>query len=108
MAARIPALQRTREELTALIEGRLSTASAKDELIKLASRLIVEEALEAEAGDALGRDYYEHGAQPLSRARRGLTGTGGTGWCSCATAGCLRRPSRSPACEPKSCSISTR
>jgi hypothetical protein len=46
MAMRLPASQRTREELTALIEGRLSTASAKDELIKLASRLIVEEALE--------------------------------------------------------------
>ena len=53
MATRLPASQRTREELTALIEERLSTASAKDELIKLASRLIVEEALEGEAGDAL-------------------------------------------------------
>ncbi len=50
MATRIPASQRTREELMALIEGRLSTASAKDELVKLATRLIVEEALEGEAG----------------------------------------------------------
>ena len=64
MATRLPASQRTREELTALIEGRLSTASAKDELIKLASRLIVEEALEGEAGDALRREYYAHGAEP--------------------------------------------
>ena len=56
---------------TALIEGRLSTASAKDELVKLASRLIVEEALEGEAGDALGRDYYEHGAQPGQGYRNG-------------------------------------
>ena len=63
MATRLPASQHTREELTALIEGRLSTASAKDELVKLATRLIVEEALEGEAGDALGREYYEHGAQ---------------------------------------------
>jgi putative transposase len=31
MATRLPASQHTREELTALIEGRLSTASAKDE-----------------------------------------------------------------------------
>ena len=30
MATRLPASQHTREELTALIEGRLSTASAKD------------------------------------------------------------------------------
>jgi hypothetical protein len=32
MATRLPASQRTHEELTALIEGWLSTASAKDEL----------------------------------------------------------------------------
>ena len=71
MATRLPASQRTREELTALIEGRLSTASAKDELVKLATRLIVEEALEGEAGDALGREYYEHGAQPGQGYRNG-------------------------------------
>jgi transposase-like protein len=47
--------------------GRRTSArcgSAKDELVKLATRLIVEEALEGEAGDAVGRDYYAHGAQP--------------------------------------------
>ena len=71
MATRLPASQRTREELTALIEGRLSTASAKDELVKLATRLIVEEALEGEAGDAVGRDYYEHGAHPGQGYRNG-------------------------------------
>ena len=37
MATRLPGSRRTREELTALIEGRLSTALAKDELVKLAS-----------------------------------------------------------------------
>ncbi len=66
MATRLPASQHTREELTALIEGRLSTASAKDELVKLATRLIVEEALEGEAGDALGRGT---GAAPGLLAR---------------------------------------
>jgi hypothetical protein len=71
MATRLPASQRTREELTALSEGRLSTASAKDELVKLATRLIVEEALDGEAGDAVGRDYYEHGAQPGQGYRNG-------------------------------------
>ena len=68
---RLPASQRTREGLTSLIEGRLSTSSAKDELVKLATRLIVEEALEGEAGDAVGRDYYEHGAQPGQGYRNG-------------------------------------
>ena len=71
MVTRIPASQRTREELTALIEGRLSTGSAKDELVKLATRLIVEEALEGEAGDVVGRDYYAHGAQPGQGYRNG-------------------------------------
>ena len=71
MAARLPASRQTREELTALIEGRLSTASAKDELVKLATRLIVEEALEGEVGDPLGREYYEHGAQPGQGYRKG-------------------------------------
>ena len=41
MATRLPASHRTREELSALIEGRLCTASAKDELVKLGTRLIV-------------------------------------------------------------------
>ena len=45
MARRLPASMRTREELMSLIEGRLSTASAKDELVKLATRLIIEEGL---------------------------------------------------------------
>ena len=71
MATRLPASQHTREELTALIEGRLSTASAKDELVKLATRLIVEEALEGEASGAVGREYYEHGARPGQGYRNG-------------------------------------
>jgi hypothetical protein len=71
MATRLPASQRTREDLRSLIEGRLSTSSAKDELVKLATRLIVEEALEGEASDAVGRDYYEHGAQSGQGYRNG-------------------------------------
>jgi putative transposase len=44
------------------IEGRLASPDGLAELVKLATRLIVEEALEAECRDALGRDYYERGA----------------------------------------------
>jgi hypothetical protein len=55
---------RTREELSALIEGRLSSPAGRSALVELATRLIVEEALEGEARDALGRDYYERGAEP--------------------------------------------
>jgi transposase-like protein len=71
MATRVPASQRTREELTSLIEGRLSTVCAKDALVKLATRLIVEEALEGEASDAIGRGYYEHGAEAGQGYRNG-------------------------------------
>jgi putative transposase len=56
------------------VEGCLSTSSAKDDLVKLATRLIVEEALEGEAGDAVGRDYYEHGASPAWATATGLGG----------------------------------
>jgi putative transposase len=61
---RVPASMRTREDLTSLIEGRLSTASAKEALVKLTTPLVVEEALEAEVGDTIEREYYEHGAGP--------------------------------------------
>src|ERR1700746_3569943 len=71
MARRLPASMRTREELMSVIEGRLSTASAKDELVKVATRLIIEEGLEGEASDAIGRDYYEHGAEAGQGYRNG-------------------------------------
>ncbi len=61
----------TRQQLSDLIEGRLSTPSEKTALLKLATQLIIEEALEAEAGDALGRDYYEHGGDPARGYRNG-------------------------------------
>jgi putative transposase len=71
MNRRIPASMRTRESLSALIEGRLSSADGRSELVKLATRLILEEALEAEARDALGRDYYERGAEEGRGYRNG-------------------------------------
>ena len=54
---------RTRQLLSDLIEGRLSSPDGRAELVRLATRLIVEEALEAESRDVLGRGY-EHGAAP--------------------------------------------
>ena len=50
MGKRVSASMATRQQLSDLIEGRLSSADGRTELIKLATRLIVEEALEAEAG----------------------------------------------------------
>ena len=40
--------------------------------MKLAARLIVEEALEAEIRDVLSRNFYEHGASPGQSWRNGV------------------------------------
>jgi putative transposase len=68
---RIPASERTRERLKALMEGRAEATDELSELVRLAARLIIEEALEGEAGDALGRDYYARGAAPGTGYRNG-------------------------------------
>lgn len=68
---RIPASDRTREKLKALMEGRSEVADGRSELVRLAARLIIEEALEGEARDALGRDYYARGATPGAGYRNG-------------------------------------
>ena len=71
MEKRIPGSMRTRQSLSDLIEGRLSSPEGRAELVRLATRLIVEEALEAESRDAIGRGYYEHGAAPGQGYRNG-------------------------------------
>lgn len=72
MSQRIPASERTREALSDLIEGRLSSEAGRTELVQLATRLIVEEGLEAEVRDALGREYYERGGAPTRGYRNGV------------------------------------
>ena len=68
---RIPASERTREKLRGLMEGRSEVEDGRSELVRLAARLIIEEALEGEARDALGRDYYARGAAPGVGYRNG-------------------------------------
>ena len=71
MTKRLPGSERTREALNDLIEGRLRADNAKSDLVKLATRLIIEEGLESEVRDALGRGYYEHGGAPGQGYRNG-------------------------------------
>ncbi|MDA8108384.1 MAG: IS256 family transposase, partial [Betaproteobacteria bacterium] len=66
--ARVPASERTRNELKDMLAGK--TRSDRSRLVRQAARLIVEEALEAEATDALGRGYYERG-EPRRGYRNG-------------------------------------
>ena len=56
---RVAAPERTRERLRALMDGRLGTAPDRSNLVLLAAQLIVEEALEAEVRDEVGRERYE-------------------------------------------------
>ena len=50
---RLSAPERTREELRALMNGELGTAAGRSDLVRLALRLIVEEALEGEVATRL-------------------------------------------------------
>jgi transposase-like protein len=68
---RIPASERTRERLKALMDGRSEEGDLRSELVRLAARLILEEGLEGEAADALGREYYVRGAAPGAGYRNG-------------------------------------
>ncbi len=61
MKRRVRASVKTRKALEDLFSGR--GEGGKSDLVKLATRLIMEEALEGEARDQLGREYYAHGAQ---------------------------------------------
>src|SRR5437588_1569160 len=68
---RIPASERTREKLRALMAGRSEVEDERSELVRLAARLIIEEALESETRDALGRDSYARGGRPGAGYRNG-------------------------------------
>ena len=69
--ARIPASERTREKLRALVDGRRELEDGRSELVRLAARLIIEQALKGEARDVLRRDYYARGATPGAGYRNG-------------------------------------
>ncbi|MBV8571569.1 MAG: IS256 family transposase [Acidobacteriaceae bacterium] len=68
---RIPASERTREKLKTLLEGTNSGGELGSDLVRLAARLILEEALVGEADDASGRSYYARGAVPGAGYRNG-------------------------------------
>lgn len=68
---RIPASERTREKLKALMSGEGEIEDRRSALVRLAVRLIIEEGLEAEIKDAVGRDYYARGGAPGAGYRNG-------------------------------------
>lgn len=68
---RIPASRATRERLEKLFSGKADVEDVKGAMVREAVRLIVEEALEGEVDDALGRGYYESGAAAGGGYRNG-------------------------------------
>jgi hypothetical protein len=66
---RIPASERTSQQLDELLTQGVADGDARTELLKLAVRKIVEEALEAEVTETVGRGYYENGAAPRAGYR---------------------------------------
>jgi transposase-like protein len=69
--SRIPASERTSQKLSELLTEGVADGDARAELLKLAVRKIVEEALEAEVAEVVGRGYYEAGAAPGAGYRNG-------------------------------------
>jgi hypothetical protein len=68
MATRLPASERTREGLTTLVEGRLSTASPKDELVKpLVEALGAKPPMRSD--DLIGRPSASRARTPVRGAR---------------------------------------
>ena len=63
MATRVPASEHTSQRLRELLSG-LGEGDASSQGIRLAVRKIVEEALEAEVRDVLGRGHYERASEP--------------------------------------------
>lgn len=60
---RVPPSERTRQLIGDLLENGTRKENPLTELIRLAVRQIVEEALEEKVEDLLGRGYYEHGEE---------------------------------------------
>ena len=54
-----------------MIDGDLGTATGRSDLVRLALRLIVEEALEGEVADAVGRERYERAEGAAAGYRNG-------------------------------------
>ena len=104
---RLSAPERTREELRALMNGDLGDGGRPGRsLVRLALRLIVEEALEGEVADVLGRERYERGDGEKAGYRNGYrpgkvkTAEGAVDYSASRRSG--TRPSRSsPAYGPR-------
>lgn len=71
MDTRVPPSVRTSQRIAELLKSGTPQGDVASEFIRLSVRKVYEEALEAEARDAVGRDFYEHGAAEGEGYRNG-------------------------------------
>lgn len=67
---RVPASEKTRQRIEALLAGGVEGVDIRSELVRLGVRKLVEEALEGEVADELGRGYYGRGGDGERRGYR--------------------------------------
>jgi putative transposase len=69
---RIPVSEKTRKRLNALLRGEAGESEdLRSAFLRLATQLLIEEGLEEEVEDLLGRDYYERGTSKGRGYRNG-------------------------------------
>ncbi len=73
--AKVPASEVTRNALHQLLTGKDGSVDMST-MVRQAVQLMIEQALEAEVGERLGRGYYEHGTSseqtPVRAHRNGV------------------------------------
>jgi transposase-like protein len=67
---RVPASEKTRQRIEALLANGLEEGDVRSELVRLGVRKLVEEALEGEVEDEIGRGYYRRGGDEQRRGYR--------------------------------------
>ena len=70
MSERVPASERTRQRIESLLAKGVEDGDVRSELVRLGVRKLIEEALEGEVEDELGRGYYRRGGSDERRGYR--------------------------------------
>ena len=76
MGKRVPPGERTNQQIHKMRKEGSTTGEIRREFVRLAVRKLIEEALEAEVADVLGRQYYERPKTDLSEHCGTQTGYG--------------------------------
>ena len=70
MGERLPASEKTRQRIEALLANGVEDGDVRSQIVRLGVRKLIEEALEGEVEDELGRGYYRRGVDEQWRGYR--------------------------------------